>query len=325
VRLIEAHRSPGGGTLGSRAWLHVPMPWKSSINKALSRSLGIQLVRSSSLAELEAAARAPRPKKAKAERAQKQVQKPAPKPARKPARKALRLPADYGSEFEQVWDLVRGRTMTSHEKGYYLHQATRYVVAHQIPGAVVECGVWRGGSMLNVAHTLSRMGVRDRDLYLFDTFTGMSEPTGRDVHLGKQAPAATLLEQEARSARVWAIASLDDVREGFAPVDYPEDRIHFVEGKVEETIPGAAPEQIAILRLDTDWYESTKHEFEHLYSRLSPGGVLIIDDYGTWKGSKDATDEFLAETGEPLLLVRTGWGRAAVKPGLPGRVAGRAG
>jgi O-methyltransferase len=119
---------------------------------------------------------------------------------------------------------------------------------------------------------------------------------------------------------MWAIASLDDVKAGFSSVDYPSERVHFVEGKVEDTIPAQAPDEIAILRLDTDWYESTRHELTHLYRRLAPGGVLIIDDYGTWKGSKDATDEFVAETGEPLLFVRTGRGRAAVKPGLTSRV-----
>jgi O-methyltransferase len=149
----------------------------------------------------------------------------------------------------------------------------------------------------------------------------MSEPSERDVHLRKRgAAAATILEHESRDSRTWAIASLDDVRDGFSSVDDPRELVHFVEGKVEDTIPDRAPEEIAILRLDTDWYESTRHELTHLYQRLAPGGVLIIDDYGTWKGSKDATDEFVAETGEPLLLVRTGRGRAAVKPGLTSRV-----
>ena len=149
----------------------------------------------------------------------------------------------------------------------------------------------------------------------------MSEPSERDVHLRKRgAAAATILEHESRDSRTWAIASLDDVRDGFSSLDDPRELVHFVEGKVEDTIPGQAPQEIAILRLDTDWYESTRHELTHLYQRLVPGGVLIIDDYGTWKGSKDATDEFVAETGEPLLFVRTGRGRAAVKPGLNGRV-----
>ena len=95
-----------------------------------------------------------------------------------------------------------------------------------------------------------------------------------------------------------------------------------MEGKVEDTIPGEAPEEIAVLRLDTDWYESTKHELEHLYRRLAPGGVLIIDDYGTWEGSKDATDEFLAETGRTASLRSDGLGARGREAGAgqPGRL-----
>jgi len=294
---------------------------KDAANRALDKSLGLQLVTTSSLTRLQKqgsqAARRRRGKRRPAKAA------PKPPPPAKPgaSAKSSGLPADYESEFVEIWDLVKHRTMTGHEKGYLLHQAVRYVVRHGIPGAVVECGVWRGGSMLNVAHTLSRHHATDRDLFLFDTFTGMSEPTDRDMHIGKQTPATHLLARASRDSRVWAIASLEDVEEGFGSVDYPSERIHFVKGMVEDTLPSQAPEQISLLRLDTDWYESTKHELAHLYSRLSPGGILILDDYGTWKGSKDAVDEFLVETGEPLLLVRAGWGRAAVKPGLSSLVA----
>ena len=286
------------------------MNWKQALNSGLGKSLGLQLVSRETVAQLRAR-----------ERAEAQAKtKPKPKPKPKAARRRG-LPADYEPEFAEIWNRVKHRTMTGHAKGYYLHRAVCYVIAQQIPGAIVECGVWRGGSMLNVAHTLARLGVSDRDLYLFDTFSGMSEPTDRDVHLGRSgAAAATILEREPRDSQTWAIASLDDVRAGFSSMDYPSERVHFVEGKVEDTIPDQAPEGIAILRLDTDWYESTRHELSHLYRRLAPGGVLIIDDYGTWKGSRDATDEFVAETGEPLLFVRTGRGRAAVKPGLPSRV-----
>jgi hypothetical protein len=103
----------------------------------------------------------------------------------------------------------------------------------------------------------------------------------------------------------WTRAPLEDVKTGVLSVGYPADRIHFVVGKVEDTLPSQAPEQVALLRLDTDWYESTKHELIHLYPRLAQGGVLIIDDYGSWSGAQRATDEFLAESGARLLLVRS--------------------
>jgi hypothetical protein len=127
-------------------------------------------------------------------------------------------------------------------------------------------------------------------------------------------PAAELLERSPRTARVWAEASLEDVRAGMAETGYPAERVHYHVGPVEETIPGEAPQTIALLRLDTDWYESTRHELEHLYDRVSPGGVVIADDYATWQGARKAVDEFLERTGAPLLLVPIAAGRIAVKP-----------
>ena len=125
--------------------------------------------------------------------------------------------------------------------------------------------------------------------------------------MGRQT-AAELLEVQDKSTYVWAIASTEDVQAGFATVPYPADKVHYVVGKVEDTIPRDLPEQISILRLDTDWYASTKHELETAYPRLSPGGVLIIDDYAHWAGSKQATDEFVAALDEPLLLQRMSGG-----------------
>ena len=79
---------------------------------------------------------------------------------------------------------------------------------------------------------------------------------------------------------------------------YPPERIHFVRGPVEETLPAGAPDEIALLRLDTDWYESTRHELEHLYPRLAAGGVLLVDDYGHWEGARKAVDEYFADHGD---------------------------
>jgi len=230
------------------------------------------------------------------------------------------LPDHFDMQAKTIITQVLPWTMTSPAKLFGLIVATRYVVRHQIPGAVVECGVWRGGSMQAVALTLAQLGATDRDLHLFDTFSGMPPPTGRDRRLVDDEPADVLLETHARDSSVWAVADLDDVRAGMSQVGYPAERVHFHAGRVEETLPARAPTTIALLRLDTDWYESTKVELETLYARLSPGGVLILDDYGHWTGARDAVDEFLDRTGEPLLLLPLATGRIAVKPGLPGRV-----
>jgi len=232
----------------------------------------------------------------------------------KPAPKAGVLPADYDDEAKQIITTVRPYTMTSNEKLYALVTAVRYVVDAGIEGDLVECGVWRGGSMHAVARTLMAKGVTDRDLHLFDTFSGMTEPTERDVSLHVGKSASELLETSDRTSHTWAVASREDVEEGLATLDYPQERFHLVEGPVEETIPGGAPQRIALLRLDTDWYESTRHELEHLYDRLAPGGVLIIDDYGSWQGSKEATDEFIAGLDRKPLMVRAGRSRIGTKP-----------
>ncbi len=234
----------------------------------------------------------------------------------KPQEKS-QLPADYDELSRSLIPLVRPYTMTSPDKLQALISAVRYIATAGIPGAFVECGVWRGGSMHAVARTLDRCEVHDRDLYLFDTFQGMTEPTGRDRKITRQdVTAAELMKDSPKDSWLWAVASKQDVLQGISTLPYPQDRFHLVEGPVEETVPGGAPDTIALLRLDTDWYESTRHELVHLYPRLQPGGVLIIDDYGTWQGSKEATDEFLAELDEPLLLLRAGRARIAVKPGL---------
>jgi hypothetical protein len=203
--------------------------------------------------------------------------------------------------------------MTAHEKLFALILATRHIVDHEVPGAIVECGVWRGGSMQAVAHTLLARGVTDRDLHLFDTFEGMPEPSEKDRRFDG-TPAAELLATREKTAKVWAIASLEDVQAGMAETGYPAERIHLHPGLVQDTIPASAPERIAILRLDTDWHDSTRHELEHLYDRVPSGGVIVFDDYGFWQGAREAVDEFLARTGEELLLVPIASGRIAVKP-----------
>jgi O-methyltransferase len=112
-----------------------------------------------------------------------------------------------------------------------------------------------------------------------------------------------------------ADAPLEQVKEVLLATGYPKNKIHFVPGKVEDTVPGSAPDAISLLRLDTDWYESTKHELVHLFPRLARAGVIIIDDYGHWRGSRQACDEYFAENRVPLLLNRIDYtGRIALKP-----------
>jgi len=206
---------------------------------------------------------------------------------------------------------VRPYTMTSPSRVAALCEGVRYIHRNAIPGAIVECGVWRGGSTMAVAQTLLNLNVTDRDLYLFDTFEGMTEPTSADHDLTGRM-AADLL-QSSDQVEVWCRASLHEVQRNLGRVTYPQHRLHCVEGREEDTVPGRAPDQIALLRLDTDWYESTKHELEHLVPRLSDYGVLIIDDYGHWQGARRAVDEWMTSLEVPVFLNRIDYsGRLAI-------------
>jgi len=211
---------------------------------------------------------------------------------------------------------VRPYTMTSDERVAALCDAVRYVVTNRVPGAIVECGVWKGGSMMAVARTLLELGESTRDLHLFDTFEGMTAPTGEDIALTGESAAdlmATSTDREDAES-VWCRAPLDVVQQVMTSVGYERSRIHYIKGRVEETIPASAPERIALLRLDTDWYESTRHEMIHLFPRLCVGGVLVLDDYGHWLGARRAVDEYLREHDVPLFLQRIDYtGRYAVK------------
>jgi hypothetical protein len=167
------------------------------------------------------------------------------------------------------------------------------------------------------ALALMARGDTERTMYLYDTFEGMSKPTERD-RLVDGTSAQTVLDGEPHGTGFWCYADLADVKRNLATTAYPADKLVYVKGKVEETIPARMPERIALLRLDTDWYESTRHELEHLYPRLAPSGILIIDDYGHWQGARAAVDEYLERLDRPPFLARIDYtGRIAVKPASP--------
>jgi hypothetical protein len=219
-------------------------------------------------------------------------------------------------EFLPLYEQCRRFSMTSADRMFALYKAVQYIEQANVPGALVECGVWRGGSMMLAARTLLKLGVDARELYLFDTFDGLPKPDAeKDIDVwGNRAIDGWQPHAKDERSSNWARATLDEVQHNLAGTGYPSKRMHFVKGLVEETVPAQAPEQIAILRLDTDWYASTRHELEHLFPRLAPHGVLIIDDYGHLKGARKAVDEYIAQHKLPLMLMRIDYtGRVAVK------------
>lgn len=232
---------------------------------------------------------------------------------------ASRFPDSTLSQREII-EAVTPFTMTSPERVLALCDAVQYVQENNIVGDIVECGVWKGGSMAAVCQTLNALGTTNRTLWMYDTFDGMSEPTESDVDLHGHAAAEMLAESDMANAEsresIWCRCSLENVKATLRETGYPESQMRFIKGKVEDTLPNQSPERISILRLDTDWYESTRCELEILFPKLVPGGVLIIDDYGHWQGCRKAVDEHFAANNIRMFLHRVDYtGRLGIKAG----------
>jgi hypothetical protein len=200
---------------------------------------------------------------------------------------------------KSIFSLVQKNTMLTDKAIRANVDAVSHIVDENVQGAIVECGVWCGGSMAAMLYRLLDLKDETREAYLFDTFAGMPEPSELDSKIGGDPHATQKRFQESenksKSRNKWCFCSISRVKQTITQTNYPEHLVHFVEGKVEDTLPVTDVKEIAILRLDTDFYESTKCELEYLYPRVATNGVVIIDDYGVWAGAKKATDEYLKE------------------------------
>ena len=210
-----------------------------------------------------------------------------------------RLPIEATAADRATIDFVRPYTMTSSERVWSLLHAVDYVVGQPVEGDFVECGVWRGGSVMAMTRRLGELSKTDRTIWLYDTFEGMTAPTANDVEATSGITAEQMLAttQVGDGNNVWCVASEEDVQRNVGLTGYPRERFRFVRGDVAQTLQTDVPEQIALLRLDTDWYESTKVGLEVLYPRLSVGGVCILDDYGHWQGARRAVDDYFQDLG----------------------------
>lgn len=179
-------------------------------------------------------------------------------------------------------------TMTSNVKIFSLIKVFEYVNKFKIAGDFAECGVYTGGNIM-ILKKLIEKNKLDVKIYAYDTFEGMTAPTSYDVKID-----GTIAKKKFK--KNWASCSLDKLKQNFKEVKLSIKNIRFIKGKVEDTlkIKKNLPKKLSILRLDTDFYESTKSELQKLYPLLVKGGVLIIDDYGSWLGSKKATDEYFS-------------------------------
>ena len=228
-----------------------------------------------------------------------------------------RLPVEATTSDAEAIGALQDYTMTSSDRLWSLIESVRYIVREEIPGDFVECGVWRGGSVMAMLNELRNMEAMGRRVWLYDTFAGMTPPSSADVEASTGRHANELLSATPKDTgnNVWCIADVQDVTRNVMTTGYPLDLITFVEGDVAETLYESTPDTIALLRLDTDWYESTRKSLEVLYPRLAVGGVCILDDYGHWQGARKAVDEYFAALGHrPLMHPIDYSGRIFLKP-----------
>lgn len=211
---------------------------------------------------------------------------------------------DLDEEFMELKKKCMKHTMTSVESLFYTYNATKYVIENNIPGDFVECGVWKGGNTMMVALTLMEFKERGRNIYLYDTFEGMSEPTNKDISYKDENANIVWAQSQKDNHTDWCYSPIDEVKNNLYSTGYPKEKLFFIKGKVEDTIPETVPEKISVLRLDTDWYKSTYHELFHLYPLLTKNGFLIIDDYGYWQGAREAVNEYVKENNIKIFMNR---------------------
>ncbi len=213
-------------------------------------------------------------------------------------------PKEITKEEHEILNHARPFTLTYDQAMLSLIDAVEYIEKNKIKGDFVECGVWKGGSILIITKTLQKLGINNRDIYLFDTFEGMNAPTDKDIGLNGEIATIEYKKDKYDMKILGNSTFLEHVKKVVLGTGYDKSKFHFIKGKVEDTLPKNNPKSIALLRLDTDWYESTKHELECLFPLLSKGGILIIDDYTTWTGAKKAADEYFQKNNVQIFLNR---------------------
>jgi hypothetical protein len=223
--------------------------------------------------------------------------------------------ADFSANDWEIINFVKPYTMTSVERLKSLIDAVSYITGNRIEGDFVECGTWKGGSVMCMQKKLIELNQTDRNFWVFDTFEGMPEPDSVDKNFKQTSAQKLLSEEEKEKSLTWAYSNYEETTRNILSSGYPAENINFIKGLVEDTIPQTPIDKIGILRLDTDWYSSTKFELEQLYPKLVKGGIMIIDDYGHWEGCKKAVDEYFTNNGISIFINRIDYtGRLIIKP-----------
>jgi O-methyltransferase len=203
-------------------------------------------------------------------------------------------------------------TMLPKKHLIYLDKIIYYINRNNIVGSIVECGVWKGGCCMWMAHCQKKYSRKLRYIYMYDTYEGMTIPNS-----DKDDPQALELYNKIHDKQYqrkydnwhdqnkWAYAPISFVKQNMDKTNYDNNKIKYIKGDICETLQdnNNIPEKISILRLDTDWYESTKIELDILYPLVSINGFIIIDDYYSWQGAKNATDEFLLKHKDNIKII----------------------
>lgn len=198
-------------------------------------------------------------------------------------------------ELSDVFNRVKPFTKSTTQRLTSMADALSIIEQENIPGDVVECGVWRGGNIM-----LARIMAPNRTCWAYDTFDGMTEPDHKLDVKPDGWRAIDRWKAKADNGHKWNAVSLQEVQDHFISIGLDFQNIHFVEGPVELSLDIVSPMRISILRLDVDWYLPTKVAMKKLYPRLSGGGFLIVDDYGHWMGCRKAVDDYFGHFVPPF-------------------------
>ena len=209
----------------------------------------------------------------------------------------ITLNTNKTNQFNNFYEICKNESLNvSKERFLSLYQSINYICKNDIKGDLVECGVFMGGSAMMMCYAMNEFGAinNNKKLWLYDTYSGMANPSIYDENILNQNATSELknIKKQENKKDIWAYSPLSYVKKNIEKTNIKNENVLFVKGLVEETLIDQKPEKISLLRLDTDFYESTKIELEKLYPLLEVGGILIIDDYGHWKGCKKAVDEY---------------------------------
>ncbi|MBX9951402.1 MAG: TylF/MycF family methyltransferase [Candidatus Obscuribacterales bacterium] len=175
-------------------------------------------------------------------------------------------------------------------------------IKNNVPGDLIETGVWRGGATIYMRAILKAYNITDKTVWVADSFEGLPEPDSELNPIEYKAFKGPVMTKVYKHFAV----GLDEVKRNFAAYDLLDEQVQFLKGWFKDTLPDAPIKSLSVLRLDGDFYESTIDSLNNLYPKLSRGGYLIIDDYGeeSWTECKRAVEEYRAKHGIKDELIR---------------------